>query len=420
MIYTCKPSDDYAATYISPNVKEQMGYDPEDFTGNSGFWADHIHPEDKSRIFAQLPRFFEQGRHAHEYRFQFKDGAYRWMRDELKLMRDKDGRPLEIVGYWIDITERKEMETALMKSKAFVSQTEKITKAGGWEYDIVAKKLTWSDEVYRLHGVSKETYDPNSIEQAIQFYAQEDQKILWEAFQAAVERGEPYDLELQFNPADGGKLWVRTIGEVEQKDGRVVRVFGNIMDITDSKKAEEALRQEHAFSDAILESLPGVFYLYDENRRFLRWNRNFTRITGYTDAEMAHRHPLDFFAGPDKELLAERIQEVFTEGGSDAEADFVAKDGTRIPYYFTGLKAMINGKVCLLGVGIDNTKRKKIAAELRKHREHLEKLVKERTAQLEEKLAEIERMNRIFTGREMRMVELKEKIKELEARIGDL
>ncbi|MBK8129208.1 MAG: PAS domain S-box protein [bacterium] len=77
----------------------------------------------------------------------------------------------------------------------------------------------------------------------------------------------------------------------------------------------------------MLDSLPGVFYLYDENWRFLRWNKNFTHVTGYSDAEMADRHPVDFFTGPDKELLAQRIQEVFATGKSSVEADFVAKDG---------------------------------------------------------------------------------------------
>ena len=102
---------------------------------------------------------------------------------------------------------------------------------------------------------------------------------------------------------------------------------------------------------------------------------------------------------------------------SDVEADFVAKDGVRTPYYFTGLKTTINGKVCLLGFGIEDTKRKQAQEELRKNRENLEELINTRTLELEEKIAEIERMNRIFVGRELKMVELKTKIKDLEARV---
>jgi PAS domain S-box-containing protein len=128
----------------------------------------------------------------------------------------------------------------------------------------------------------------------------------------------------------------------------------------------EQLREERDFSAAILDSLPGVFYLYDENGRFKRWNKNFERVTGYSAAEMALRHPLDFFTATDKPLLTVRIAEVFEKGVSDAEADFVAKDGTRTPYYFTGLRVEFGGKPHLLGVGIDVAARKRAEESLRR------------------------------------------------------
>ena len=135
-------------------------------------------------------------------------------------------------------------------------------------------------------------------------------------------------------------------------------------------ETQQALKAESTqrpleFADALLDSLPGIFYLYDENRRFLRWNKNFTQVTGYTDAEMAERHPLDFFTGPDEKLLAQRIQKVFDQGEANVEADFVAKDGTRTPYFFTGNRVELDGKACLMGVGIDLTEHKLAEDSLR-------------------------------------------------------
>jgi PAS domain S-box-containing protein len=118
VIYTCKPAGDYAATFISENVKAQLGYEANEFVENPKFWADHIHPEDRPRVFADLPRVFEHGYYTHEYRFQKQDGTYRWMHDELQLLRDGQGNPMEIVGYWIDITERKQAEDAARKREA--------------------------------------------------------------------------------------------------------------------------------------------------------------------------------------------------------------------------------------------------------------------------------------------------------------
>ena len=82
VIYACEPSGDYAATSIGDNVREQLGYEPEDFVGDPKFWADHIHPEDAPRVLAGLHRLFEHDDHTHEYRFQHKDGTYRWLRDD--------------------------------------------------------------------------------------------------------------------------------------------------------------------------------------------------------------------------------------------------------------------------------------------------------------------------------------------------
>ncbi len=107
VIYTSKISGDYGVIYITGNVRQITGYEPREFTENSSFWIEHVHPEDRPRILEELPRIFEQGFHIYEYRFLHKNGTHRWMRNEMRLERDKEGKPLEIVGIWIDITERK-------------------------------------------------------------------------------------------------------------------------------------------------------------------------------------------------------------------------------------------------------------------------------------------------------------------------
>ncbi len=126
VIYSCEPKGNYPPTFISENVKEQLGYEPREFVDDPKFWAEHIHPEDAPRVFAGLSYLFEQGHHIHEYRFQHKDGTYRWMRDELRLVRGADGNPLEIVGSWMDTTERKKAEEALREAEA---ERRRITEA---------------------------------------------------------------------------------------------------------------------------------------------------------------------------------------------------------------------------------------------------------------------------------------------------
>ena len=113
VIYCAKAHGGYGATFISANVREQLGYAPEDFVNDSGFWANNIHPDDRERVLAQQALLFTQGRITVEYRFRHKDGSWRWMRDEAVLVRDTAGESLELVGSWIDITARKQAEDAL-------------------------------------------------------------------------------------------------------------------------------------------------------------------------------------------------------------------------------------------------------------------------------------------------------------------
>jgi len=142
------------------------------------------------------------------------------------------------------------------------------------------------------------------------------------------------------------------------------------------QNAEALLQREKLFSDTIIASVPGILYLYDQNRKFLRWNRSFEIVSGYSAEEVARMSPLDFFAEHEKTLLHERIEEVFSQGESSVEAGFLTKDGRSIPFLFTGRKVLMDGVTCLVGLGIDISERKEASTALleseRKYRELVE------------------------------------------------
>lgn len=115
IIYTAKPSGDYAATFVSKNVEQLMGYKPDAFVNEPRFWIDHVHPDDVERVLEEVSRVFEAEPYTYEYRFRYKDGRYAWVSDEMKVVRDHEGNPLEIVGYWTDVTDRKNTEQELIR-----------------------------------------------------------------------------------------------------------------------------------------------------------------------------------------------------------------------------------------------------------------------------------------------------------------
>ncbi len=110
ILYACEPAGEYACTLLTDNVTPVLGYESSEFLEDPRFWTDRIHAEDRPQVLADLHRLPERGVHIHEYRFRHKNGTYRWIHDHLHLVRDEAGKPLEIVGYLVDCTDRKAAE----------------------------------------------------------------------------------------------------------------------------------------------------------------------------------------------------------------------------------------------------------------------------------------------------------------------
>jgi PAS domain S-box-containing protein len=117
VIYSRKAADKYNLTFMSENVLALFGYAASDFLTDANFWANHIHPEDIQVISIASARLLDKESEVQEYRFLHANGHYIWVRDEQKLIRDEQNRPLEIIGYWADISDRKQAEAALQVAK---------------------------------------------------------------------------------------------------------------------------------------------------------------------------------------------------------------------------------------------------------------------------------------------------------------
>lgn len=145
---------------------------------------------------------------------------------------------------------------------------------------------------------------------------------------------------------------------------------------SDLLREVDAKIKERDLSDALINSLPGIFYVFDEHGKFLRWNGNFLTVTGYNDEEMQKAHPLDFFASDEeKQLIAQKIQEVFEDGSVSVESRLITKDGTRVPYLFNGNRIQVEGIVCTCGMGVDITDRKKFETSLIESQERYRQLI---------------------------------------------
>ncbi|MFI5329610.1 MAG: PAS domain S-box protein [Desulfobaccales bacterium] len=145
---------------------------------------------------------------------------------------------------------------------------------------------------------------------------------------------------------------------VRDEEGHPAGMWAFVRNITRRKQIEDNLIKEIILSDKTMASLPGIFYLCDQKGRFLRWNENLAKATGYTTEEISAMHPLNFFAEADHPELEEKINEVFVKGEASLETNLLSKDGRQTPYIFTGMCIDLNGAQCLVGTGTDISQRR--------------------------------------------------------------
>jgi PAS domain S-box-containing protein len=246
--------------------------------------------------------------------------------------RHSDTGPPEGQAIYTDITARKRREQALRRQNDLFAMAQDLASVGAIEYDVRTDELTWTDEVYRIHGVSK-GFDP-TLKSVIEYYHPEDRPRIRDLFERAVQEGEPFIAELRLFTQSGEQRWVRTRMDPQASDGQIVRVRGSIQDITERKRRERALKETNATLEAILENLPPGVLAEDASRSVLAANESFctllglpcmaTELTG-RDAATVTRQTAGLFADP--EAFASRTQEILDRGEPVFEEELALDDG---------------------------------------------------------------------------------------------
>ncbi len=279
VIYSFKASGDYAPTFISRNVKDLLGYEREEYLESSDFWHSRVHPSDSPRILRAYARLFEEERLSSEYRFRKKDGSYCWVSDDLQVIRNATGEPIEVVGAWSDITVRKQLGEALVAAQERLVHLLSCAPAVIYSYKATGDFAPTfvSENIQDWLG-----YEPGEYLESPDFWwrcVHPDDRASVEAQSVRLFEKGRNTTEYRFLKKDGSWCWV--IDEqhlIRNRDGQPVEVVGSWSDVTAPKEAEIALgRSEQRLTDAI-ESISEGFSLYDAEDRLIACNRAYSEL----------------------------------------------------------------------------------------------------------------------------------------------
>lgn len=252
-IHTSIASGDYSTTFISENVKALFGYEAWQYTTNKKFWIDRVHPNEKLRVIFELEKIFAQEEIDLEYRFLDKQRKYRWVYHQAKLIRDERGNPDEIIGYWLEISDRKQAELEVIHNRdlreaIFNESTDAIFLVDGntnqtIDCNCCAVELFEASSKDELLGIEGETL------QRFRFSEQEQQEI------AEARRVQSFwSGELQYVTRKGNFFWGNLAFKRINVAGQEMSLV-RVSDISDRKKSVEQIRRSLEEKETLLKEI---------------------------------------------------------------------------------------------------------------------------------------------------------------------
>jgi len=278
-------------TYMSPSVEKLRGYTAEEVMAVP---ADEALTPESYRLVKELhSRRIEElvasGQNKERFNTQdveqrCKDGSTVWTEAITCCSRNEKTGRLEIRGVTRDISKRRKAEEELSKSRELLNAIQRQIGIGGWEWDLSTKKISWTDEMYRIFECERGDFEEGSQDHYSwirRCYDQEDQIRFLNAFSRCTENGEPFDLTTPFITAKGSSLWIRTTASPVRRDGKITGLMGTVEDITERKAAAEAIERTETRFRNLFKSIPLPLGLCDREGKISFFNSRFTEVFGY-------------------------------------------------------------------------------------------------------------------------------------------
>jgi PAS domain S-box-containing protein len=271
------------------------------------------------------------------------------------------------------------------RSREQLAAAERIASLGSWERDLMAETLRWSEETYRILGLSPE--EPVTFEQFIELIHPEDRDRLLRQQERLLEEGTPIDIEYRIRRPDGKERTVQVWGEVDrEEDGTPIRVLGAMLDVTERRRREQKIERLRKKYEGLLRGAPDAIFVADvETGRVVEANQAAASLLETSVEDLVGRHQSDLHP-PEKE---EQYRSLFEEYGEQVKTEAAPKQksvgrlpdgsqirvmtdsGARVPVEINTTAVELGGREVYVGVFRDARRRR----EAKRRRQILEQAV---------------------------------------------
>lgn len=261
------------------------GYSFEEVKGKS-YWDLCLIPQPVEAIMGVLEQHREFPKQCENY-WVAKDGTPRLIAWTNNPIVNSSGAVEYTVSTGIDITERRQAETAIRDSEEPLRLALDAANMGIWDWNFLTGVVSWSPSLQQIYGIKLDSLE-GTYEQFLAIVYEQDRARVTDAIRACREEKQHYDIEYRAIASDGNIRWVRSIGRVFcDETGTPVRMAGVDLDISDRQQATAALQARERFIQGVADAVPGIIYIYDiiENRN-VYCNHQASLVLGYTPAEI--------------------------------------------------------------------------------------------------------------------------------------
>jgi formate hydrogenlyase transcriptional activator len=219
-------------------------------------WAtnDTVHPDDRCKVIAAWQHSVKTGEPYDDvHRIRRADGAYRWFNVRGFALRNADGHITRWYELFNDIDDRKRAEDELQRSEAYLEEAQRLSHTGSFGWQVSSGRIYWSDETFRIFEI--EPANHTTLERAFERIHPEDREVVHQTLGSATEERKDLDFEHRLLMPDGSVKYVRVVGHPREQSG-VLEFVGAVTDITERKRAEEALRRSEQHLRDAIETIP--------------------------------------------------------------------------------------------------------------------------------------------------------------------